>query len=70
MHNIQLLGPRPDAEQGDPLPSTGRRQLPSLFGVDCLAAFVCHADDQLAVAQADVEFAADGEAELFQPAAT
>ncbi|KLJ05186.1 hypothetical protein SP73_26420, partial [Xanthomonas citri pv. fuscans] len=29
----------------------------------------CHGDDQLAVAQADVEFAADGEAELLQPAA-
>lgn len=29
----------------------------------------CHGDDQLAVAHAYVEFAADGEAELFQPAA-
>ncbi|EGD21092.1 hypothetical protein XGA_0211 [Xanthomonas hortorum ATCC 19865] len=29
----------------------------------------CDADDQLAVAHADVEFAADGEAQLFQPAA-
>ncbi|PPU03489.1 hypothetical protein XarbCFBP7408_13540 [Xanthomonas arboricola pv. guizotiae] len=29
----------------------------------------CYGDDQLAVAHAYVEFAADGEAELFQPAA-
>ncbi len=34
-----------------------------------LSICACNADDQLAVAQADVEFAADGKAQLFQPAA-
>lgn len=37
MHEVQLLGPRPDAAQGYPLPSTGRRQLPScrLLAIQC-----------------------------------
>ncbi|NIJ93504.1 hypothetical protein FHT12_002201 [Xanthomonas campestris] len=34
----------------------------------CLV-FGCHADDQLAVAHANVELAVDGEAQEFQPAA-
>lgn len=34
-----------------------------------LVAIIRHGDDQLAVAHVDVEFAADGEAELFQPPA-
>ncbi|WP_425520860.1 hypothetical protein [Xanthomonas hortorum] len=29
----------------------------------------CQADDQLAIAHADVQLAADGKAQLFQPAA-
>ncbi len=52
--------------------SSATRWAPSIalaLCVDSRAALINHSDDQLAVAHDYVEFAADGEAQLLQPAA-